>query len=80
MCNKNPDVIFEGWKALVQCIKEVKRLNRQERKEYFLIKLRSFQLVVTRTGRYYYAWKIEVGESKLFCACSGFKTAYSISS
>ena len=48
---KCPEVIFEIKNIIIDCTKEIARLNRRERKEFFLNKIKSFKLVVTITGR-----------------------------
>jgi hypothetical protein len=76
----NPDVVFDAKRILIDAIKEKERLDREERKNYMLAKMRSLQLVVTTSGRYYYTWRVGVGENAVQVCRQGFQTAYVVSS
>ena len=73
-------MIFEIKNIIIDCTKEIARLNRRERKEFFLNKIKSFKLVVTITGRYYYTWVIGTGKDQIIVCREGFEAAYNISS
>ena len=77
---KCPQACFESKKLVIECKRELQRLDRKERKEFFINKLRGFKLVVTITGRYYYTWVIGAGEQKVIVCRDGFETAYGLSS
>ena len=75
-----PQVVFDGQRAIVACIKEKERLDRAERKQYMLEKLNALQVRVTMTGKYYFTWQIENGSDRVVVCQRGFEVAYNISS
>jgi hypothetical protein len=75
-----PEVIYDAQRAVVACIKEKERLDRAERKQYMLDKLKSLKVRVTMTGKYFFTWQVGVGVNRQIVCRRGFEMAYQISS
>ena len=73
-------VVLEAHRILIDCAKEKQRLDREERKRYLLEELKSMDVRVTMSGKYYFAWKIGKGANAV-CVCrDAFHVAHHISS
>ena len=75
-----PQVVFDATEAIKAAIKELARLNRKERKVYLLDKVKSLQVRVTMTGKYFVSWQVGTGVDRIVVCRGGFETAYQISS
>ena len=73
-----PEVVFDTKRAVISCVKEQERLDREERKKFMLDKLKSLQVRVTMTGKYYFTWQIGTGAERIVVCRYGFEMAYQI--
>ena len=76
--HNNVKSFFDARNLYKQCMSEVLRLNKQEKKEYFLSKISAFQVRVTPSQKHKFVYTVGSAANQHVVCRKGFTQAYTI--
>jgi hypothetical protein len=77
--NNDPEATFRCRRVKIDCIKEIERLERDEKKQYLLDKFRTFQVRITKHKKYKFCILAGQGDNMHLVCKRGFCIAYNVS-
>jgi hypothetical protein len=73
------EAMFKARSLMIDCIKEIERLDREKRKQYLLDKFRSFQVRITKRKKWKFVILAGQGDNMHIVCKRGFCRAYAVS-